>query len=239
MFQAIATRPLSRHAPNRSPVEIALSGLGGLLGMALTLWLSSWLLGPHAAATVLASMGASAVLLFAVPHSAFSSPWAVLGGHAVSACIGVACAELVRDPLLAAALAVGLSISAMYALDCIHPPGGATALFAVMGSPALRALGFSYVLVPVLLNAALLLGVALVFNRVLRARQAAHVAEVEAQVALPPEILMIKHDDLLYALREIQAFIDVSEDDLMHIYTLALQHAIHPLPTPEGSALLR
>lgn len=228
MLQTVATRPLARHAPNYSPAEIGLSGLGGLLGMALTLWLSTWLLGADVAVTVLASMGASAVLLFAVPHSAFSSPWAVLGGHGVSACIGVACAELVRDPLLAASLAVGLSIVAMYALNCIHPPGGATAFFAVMGGPALHALGFSYVLAPTLLNAVLLLGVALLFNGVLRAGQAAHVAEVEAQAALPPEVLMIKHDDLMYALGEIRSFIDVSEDDLMHIYKLALQHAIHP-----------
>ncbi|OIQ94275.1 HPP family protein [mine drainage metagenome] len=179
MLQTVATRPLARHAPNYSPAEIGLSGLGGLLGMALTLWLSTWLLGADVAVTVLASMGASAVLLFAIPHSAFSSPWAVLGGHGVSACIGVACAELV---------------------------------------------------------ALLLLGVALLFNGVLRAGQAAHVAEVEAQAALPPEVLMIKHDDLMYALGEIRSFIDVSEDDLMHIYRLALQHAIHPEPALDSPA---
>ncbi|MFX8373896.1 HPP family protein, partial [Acinetobacter baumannii] len=79
------------------------------------------------------SMGASAVLLYAVPHGALSQPWAVLAGHAVSAVAGVAAARNISDPALAAAVAVGTAILAMHYLRAIHPPGGATALTAVVG----------------------------------------------------------------------------------------------------------
>jgi CBS-domain-containing membrane protein len=109
-------------------------------------------------------MGASAVLLFAVPHGQLSQPWPVFGGHLVSALIGVASAKLVAPPLLAAAVAVALAISAMYYLRCIHPPGGATALTAVAGGETVHALGFHYVLTPVLLNVLIILAVALLFN---------------------------------------------------------------------------
>ena len=108
----------------------------GLLGIALVYWTSA-LLAPGGASTlVVASMGASAVLLFAVPHGPLSQPWALIGGHMVSAFIGVSCATLVPDTITAAALAVGLAIGAMHLLRCIHPPGGATALAAVVSGPS-------------------------------------------------------------------------------------------------------
>ena len=109
-------------------------------------------------------MGASAVLLFAVPHGPLSQPWAVFGGHLVSAFIGVVCVKLNMQPVLASALAVALAISAMYYLRCIHPPGGATALTAVAGGEAVHTLGFHYVLTPVLLNVCVILMVAMLFN---------------------------------------------------------------------------
>jgi CBS-domain-containing membrane protein len=109
-------------------------------------------------------MGASAVLLFAVPHGALSQPWPVLGGHVISALIGVSCAKFIPLPLLAAAFSVALAIGAMHYLNCIHPPGGATALSAVIGGDAIHQLGFQYVLTPVLLNTIIVLIVAILFN---------------------------------------------------------------------------
>lgn len=109
-------------------------------------------------------MGASAVLLFAVPHGQLSQPWPVLGGHLISAFIGVACAKWIPNLTLAAPVAVALAIGAMHYLRCIHPPGGATALTAVIGGPALRALGFHYVVTPVLLDTLAILLVAVLFN---------------------------------------------------------------------------
>jgi CBS-domain-containing membrane protein len=202
-----------------------ISGLGGAMGIALTLYLSQWVPGQHAV-LIVASMGASAVQLFAVPHSAFSTPWAVVGGHAISALVGVVCAALIPDTLIATAAAIGLAIIAMHYFRCIHPPGGATAFFAVMGGHKIQSLGLDYVLFPVLFNAIILVAVALLFNRLFRSRQAEHIAEIESHLHLPEKYL-IRHSDLVYALSEVQSYIDVSEEDLLNIYNLAIQHA-HP-----------
>jgi CBS-domain-containing membrane protein len=88
----------------------------------------------------------------------------VFGGHLVSAAVGIACTKLIADPRFAGPLAVGLAIGAMHYLRCIHPPGGATALSAVVGGEAVHRLGFLYLFTPVLLNATVILLVALVFN---------------------------------------------------------------------------
>jgi len=151
-------------ANNTGHLEKWVSGAGGLTGILGVLLVSQAYLGLGGSAGLVASMGASAVLLFAVPHGPLSQPWAVFGGHLVSAFIGVVCVKLHMQPLLASALAVALSISAMYYLRCIHPPGGATALTAVTGGEAVHALGFHYVLTPVLLNVCVILLVAMVFN---------------------------------------------------------------------------
>ncbi len=109
------------------------SVLGALLGMALTAWLSHWLLASQADSIwMLAPMGASAVLVFAVPASPLAQPWAVLGGNGVSALVGLLCARWIEQPVLAASLAVPLAILVMLRLRCLHPPGGAMALSAVL-----------------------------------------------------------------------------------------------------------
>jgi CBS domain-containing membrane protein len=145
-------------------LEKWVSGAGGLTGILGVMLVSQAYLGMGGSAGLVASMGASAVLLFAVPHGPLSQPWAVFGGHLVSATIGVSCGMLHTDPIIASALAVALAISAMYYLRCIHPPGGATALTAVAGGDAVHALGFHYVLTPVLLNVCVILLVAILFN---------------------------------------------------------------------------
>jgi CBS domain-containing membrane protein len=104
------------------------------------------------------------VLLSAVPHGPLSQPSALVGGHMVSAVIGVACASLDTPPFIASALAVALASGAMYDLRCIHPPGGATALTAVAGGESVHARGFHYVVTPVLINVSIILLVAIVFN---------------------------------------------------------------------------
>lgn len=145
-------------------LEKWLSAAGGLAGIAGVVLISETYLGFNGSAGLVASMGASAVLLFAVPHGPLSQPWPVLGGHLVSAVIGVACAKLIAQPMLGGAVAVGLAIGAMHYLRCIHPPGGATALTAVAGGEAVHALGFHYVLTPVLMNVMVILFVAILFN---------------------------------------------------------------------------
>ena len=77
---------------------------------------------------LIAPMGASAILLFAVPASPLAQPWPVIGGHMVAALVGVTIAHLVGTPMLAAPLAVALSFGAMTIFRCVHPPSGAIAL---------------------------------------------------------------------------------------------------------------
>jgi len=151
-------------ATSSGHLEKWISGAGGLTGILGVLLISQAYLGLSGSASLVASMGASAVLLFAVPHGPLSQPWAVFGGHLVSAAIGVGCARLHAPPLFTSALAVALAISAMHYLRCIHPPGGATALTAVAGGESVHAMGFHFVLTPVLLNVLVILLVAMLFN---------------------------------------------------------------------------
>lgn len=140
------------------------SSAGGFFALFIVMYVSWNQLGLDGAKGLVASMGATAVLLFAVPHGPLSQPWAVTGGHLVSAVIGVACARYIPDPLLAAPLAVGISIGSMHYLNCIHPPGGATALTAVVGGETVHQLGFQFALTPVMVNIAAILLVATIFN---------------------------------------------------------------------------
>jgi CBS-domain-containing membrane protein len=214
------------------PLERLVATVGGFLGILAILWISHHVLGDREAALlIVGSMGASAVLLFAVPHGPLSQPWAVLGGHAISAVIGVACARAIPDVILAASVAVGLAIGAMHVARCLHPPGGATALVAVIGGPAIHALGFSFVFTPVLLNAVVILAMAVLVNSLFSWRRYPAVLsrlrkapDTETRMRHLPEG-SLSHSDLEYALREINAVVDVNENELARLYELAARHS--------------
>ena len=147
-----------------SSTEKAISVLGAGIAIALVYMVSQYVSGHDGAMAILPSMGAAAVLLFAVPHGPLSQPWALFAGNTLSALVGVACALRFDNIILAAGLAVGLAILVMHLARCVHPPGGATALAAVMGGEAIRGLGLNYVIMPVLLNCLVISVVAVVFN---------------------------------------------------------------------------
>ncbi len=205
--------------------EKLISALAAFAAIAAMIWASQQLAQPEHRSFVAASMGSSAVLLFAAFHSPMSQPWALLGGHLVSAAIGVLCARLIPDPVLAAAAAVGLALLAMYWLRCLHPPAGATAAFAVIGGQPIHALGWSYVFWVVGVNAALLLVAALLLNNLLPGRRypmrrpAAGAASAPA--GLVSRAARPEHEDIAAALRSMDTFIDVAEEDLERIYLLA------------------
>lgn len=213
-----------------SHTEKLLSGLGAFCGILGLLLVSRSVLDMQGAALFVASMGASAVLLYAVPHSPLSQPWPVVGGHLLSALIAIVCVRAVGDSLVVAALAVGLAIAAMYYLRCLHPPGGATALAIVLGGEQVHRLGFMFLLTPVLLNVAVLLGIAVIFNAALPQRRypLRRLAVEPDEPAPAGEKCLIAHSDLVYALSQIDTFVDVSEEDLLTIYRLATQHADLP-----------
>jgi CBS domain-containing membrane protein len=144
--------------------EKVIAACGGGLSIFSLIVFSYWALPVPDATAIVTSMAASAVLLFAVPHGPLSQPWPVLGGQGIAAAIGVACVHYISDPVVAAACAVGLTIGAMHQFKCIHPPGGATALAAVMGGDAIRDLGLTFVLFPVLTNALVMVLLAVLIN---------------------------------------------------------------------------
>jgi CBS domain-containing membrane protein len=116
---------------------------------------------------LVAPLGASTVLLFAAPHSPLARPWCCIGGNTISAVVGVSIAGVIADPIVAAAVACGIAIGVMMALGCLHPPGGAVALTAVLGGPSIHAAGYGFALWPVAVSSLLLLGAALAFNRMM------------------------------------------------------------------------
>ena len=151
--------------------------LGALVAISLTGLIAAKVVGAGAALLIVAPMGASAVLVFAVPASPLAQPWSVIGGNVISALVGVFVARVVPVPALAAGLAVAGAILAMSLSRSLHPPGGATALMAVIGGPSIAALGYGFALVPVGVNAAILAGIGVLFHR-LSGHSYPHVAAV-------------------------------------------------------------
>lgn len=203
--------------------EKFISVIGGCIGIFVVIIISNWLIGVEGAVYIIPSMGASAVLVFAVPHSPLAQPWNVIGGHIISAGVGVICAQLIPLDSIAAALSVGLAIGAMYYARCIHPPGGATALAAVVGGVPIQTLGFEYIITPVLVNTVTILLVALLFNYLFKWRRYPSSLTLKNQgvISAKEDYAPISHADLVYALSEIDSFIDVTEEDLLKIYQLA------------------
>ena len=206
-----------------SPGEIVISAIGGFAGILAIFMISQSLPGSEASILIVPSMGASAVLLFAAPHAPFSQPWNVIAGHLLSAVTGVACWQWISDLTLAASASVGLAIGIMYLARCVHPPGGATALAAVIGADRLHDLGFGYVLQPILLNVVVILLVAVLFNGFFKWRRyPAQLHSKRKPTALQEvKYAPIKHEDFVYALSQIDTIVDASEDDLLEIYRLA------------------
>jgi CBS-domain-containing membrane protein len=210
-----------------SHTERLVSAAGAFIGILAIMLISSYFLEDRTDVILIASMGASAVLLFAVPHGALSQPWALVGGHLVSALIGVSCAKLIPEVLIVAPLAVGLAVGAMHYLRCIHPPGGATALVSVIGGPEITALGYGFVITPVLINVLAILLTAVLFNYIFAWRRyPAYLGrrKMETEIdQMPDAAEAIAREDFVSALSEIDSYIDVTEDDLLTIYQLVTQ----------------
>lgn len=138
--------------------------LGSFTGVALIGWLNSTWLSVSDNLFLVGSFGATSVLIYGVIQSPLAQPRNLIGGHLISAIVGVTVQLLVPQLWLAAALAVSLSIVLMQITKTLHPPGGATALIAIIGSAKIRGLGYLYVLSPILSGVLILFVVALIFN---------------------------------------------------------------------------
>ncbi|MDZ7663608.1 HPP family protein [Thiohalophilus sp.] len=213
-----------------SHAERLASGAGGFVGIFLIAVVSYYFTGFEGAAMIVPSMGASAVLVFAVPHGKLSQPWNVLGGNGISAVVGMTCYLYVPDVFLAAGLAVGIAITLMHYMSCIHPPGGASALAAVIGGDAIHALGYQYVLTPVLLNAFIIFLVAIGFNYLFPWRRYPASLMKSVSKGGPTQkqeynIPRLSQDDLDYAMRKMDLLVDMTADDLVQLYSLASKYS--------------
>lgn len=203
------------------PIDALRGGGGALLGL-----LFAGLLGRLAVGggdwlhpLLVAPIGASAVLVFAVPASPLARPRAVLGGNIVSALVGITVALMIPQPLIAAPLAVGLAIGTMMLLGCLHPPGGAVALICVIGGPAVAKAGYLFALNPVALDSVLLTGAGVLWGRL-----TGHAYPHRAPAALasphhtkdPAPAVRVGYSpvDLDQALARYGELLDVSREDL-------------------------
>ncbi|MFN3580923.1 MAG: HPP family protein [Pseudomonas sp.] len=208
-------------ADNTSHQEKLISALGATLSLLLVYWITHIGLDGEGALWVTGSMGASAVLVFAMPHGALSQPWPVIGGQVISASFGVACMQWLPASPWVAALAVGGSIILMMYARCLHPPGGATAMIVVLGGPAIQEAGYHFVLYPILLDAAVIVGAAILFNSLFDWRRYP-LALAHHQVSRPPGIAP---EDFHHALRQMDSFVDIRFDELLKLVELANNHA--------------
>ena len=205
--------------------ERLLSGFGALCGLAISSLISWYVLGGMNA-WYIAPMGASSVLLFAVPSSPLAQPWNVVVGNTLAGIIGVACTQYLPDLTSAFSVAVGFAIFMMMTTDSLHPPSGAVAITAVLGGEAVHRLGFHFVLYPVLLNSILLLLFAVFFNRLIGRHYpiTAHVNE-RSKDPTPTQKVSIQPKDIEYALEQYTELLDISQYDLEKIILEAQEHA--------------
>jgi CBS domain-containing membrane protein len=197
--------------------------VGAVFGITLTIAICTALaLGRTDLPLIVAPIGASAVLVFAVPASPLAQPWSVLGGNVLSTLVGVAAYRMVPDPTLAAGLAVGGAILVMSLLRCLHPPGGAAALTAVIASQDIHAAGYAFAFAPVALNSILLVMLGILFHRL-----TGHSYPHRALIAPPVDDAAGLHpEDIDAALREMHEEFDISRDDLDALLARAQHHAL-------------
>lgn len=202
------------------------AAFGALFGLLITVLVGRAAVGTDPALPwIIAPMGASAVLLFAVPASPLAQPWAMFGGNLLAGVIGVSCAKLMPDQAMAASVAVSLSIGLMFGLRCIHPPAGAVALTAVVGGSTIHEMGYGFLFNPLLVNTLCLLALAIVYNRVTGRDYPHSKAPAAGAAAAAPAHHGVSEADLDAVLDQYNQVLDISRDDLRELFMRAEAHA--------------
>lgn len=165
-------RGTTKSPPGVSLSEIGWSWIGAFLGISAVAFINYNLLEQTDFLMIIGSFGASAVLIYGAIKSPLAQPRNLIGGHVFSAIIGVACWHIFADHIwLASSVSVATAIAFMHATKTLHPPGGATALIAVIGSDKIHNLGYLYAIIPVGLGALIMLIVALLVNNIPKSRK--------------------------------------------------------------------
>lgn len=219
--------PAALHIP---PQEWFRAALGALLALVLAGSACSYLFGTPATLHLMAPLAASTVLLFAVHSGALSQPWPFLGSYVCAAAVGISLHQGFGPGLMVACAALLLVILVMCLLRCLHPPGAALAVSLALADPSLAAMGVK-VIEPVMLNALIVLAVAVGYNRItgvlypkigVPRKKAAHATTDQPA----SERVGVSSADLDQALEDIGQFVDVTRSDLERIIRATQRHAV-------------
>lgn len=218
------------HSPRYRRADFLRGAVGAFLGIVVASLVARALaVGTGDVPFIVAPMGATAVLLFAAPASPLAQPWAVVGGNVTSTLVGVAAGRAIDDTTVAAASAVAVAIALMMALRCVHPPGGACALFAAVGGPAVHDQGYAFAVWPVAINSVLLLAVAVLVNN-LTGRTYPHAPAVAATTPgsdpAPSERVGVGTADIEQAMARLDQGLDVLPGDVLALVRDAEAHAL-------------
>jgi len=214
-------------AINTRPSEWSRAAIGMALGTLLSVWLCGQVFGIEVAQHLIGPLGASAVLLFAVSSGALAQPWSILGGYLSAGVVALLVAHVLGRTLGSACLAAGMALVLMCWLRCLHPPAGALALTLVLADPATIAMDWK-ALGPVMLGASIMLLSALAYNNLTRIRYPKRAGEPAAVVPAdqpPVENQAITAQDLKLALADMEAFFDVTPEDLEQLVHASELHA--------------
>ena len=231
--ECIKTLGVEKNTTSHS--EKYISAIGVFISMAGCYMITQYSLSDESTHLFVASMAASAVLLFAIPHGALSQPWPLIMGNILSAIIGVTCYQYLGSTLFSACIATSVSVLIMYYLGCLHPPGGATAFFAVTSGADVHALGFDFVWMVIAANIACLLTVAVLYNGLFHWRRyPAHLFKMmdektnnvsAVNLADSEPSFGISEENIIAALQQTNSFVDVAPEELIAIFESASQHA--------------
>lgn len=173
---------------------------------------------------IIAPLGASAITVFVIPSSPLAQPWRVVGGNVISTLVGVAVFQAIPHTAVAAGVAVGAATLVMSLLRCLHPPGGAAALTAVIGSSNIHAAGYAFAFAPVAINSIALVTLAVLIHR-WTGHSYPHRQASDAEVQNERSAAGFKAADLDQALEDLHETFDISRADLELILWRAEVHA--------------
>lgn len=230
-------RPLGPAVSMPPLAEMLRACIGAGIGLTLCIFLVRLTLapggsgGPDPTLLLIAPLGATAMLVFAVPSSPLAQPWSVLVGNGVSAFVGVTVVLTVQEPWLALGLSVTGAMIAMMLLRATHPPAAGVALGSVLTADSVREIGYSYIFSPVLMDTVLLLVVAVAFNRATGRvypfrRPQEHAPHVQDTKGLRP---MLGSADLTDILQRLRLDANIGAADLARLVTEAHRQAAEHL----------
>lgn len=227
-FANLAKRYLVADTPALHFRERVKSALGAALGV-LVVFLTTYLLVSHEY-VMLAAVGATAIILFSMPHSPMAQPWSVMGGYVLALLVAWSVLHLELNPIAGTTLAIALVVLLSMTFKCVHPPAGAVAIFVYSQGP--YGLSGLFGIAPgILMSALMVLFAALALNNILLGRKYPQcqpelpVNQHKTKDLLPIARAGVMHEDLAYALESHGTFVDIQESELVDLYDTAINHA--------------